>query len=351
MNNKILVALIALLIVVVLTKKFNPDPVQPVDPVNPDPTPDPTPDPVKPVNPDDLVIVIVEPEPMPIPFDPEPVPVNPEPITPDPVIPTPIPVPVDPEPIVEPGDKVQWQVFEPLKNLSNPKWGDVLTDIENHLHPRYGTQYRFADKSTWTHETLHGVNNYLYNDKRPNSRSMGFYVGNNKCAFVNQPTIRIADIAKKIPTSLRKGRYNLYLINQQRDWNDDPLYLFDEWLCYISGAECSAELLEKKLDSLAKTDSLWGVLEFSVYATYVYMVAKEKDVNYDFTQLHEFVAYNLKRSFELYEKGKVFNELNWDDDAYLSEIRSGAACEELRVFLRKTYGDVWVNKLFTHNPK
>lgn len=261
--------------------------------------------------------------------------------------PTPLPPQPPPQPQEQkPGDKVIWTDFKPIKNLSDPNWGIYLTDIENHLHPSLGNQYRDSDKVTWSHETTHGIHSWLNNNLQKQRDSYYFYVGYNKAAGIKQPKFKIADVAKIIPKSLQKSRYNLYLIRQQQGWNNEPLYLWDEWIAYCNGIECGIELTKKGNYKPNKNDSCFAVLEFSVYATYVAMTQKSKDPNYDNKQLLEFLAWNLDRSMKLYQEGKKLNAYNWDDDQYLKHVQTHEDAKEFRQFLVNTYGKKWTKEVF-----
>ncbi len=270
---------------------------------------------------------------------------QPTPITPPgPVRPVNPPTPQKPRP----GSQVQWFDFQPLKNLSDPTWGTVLTDIENHLPPSMGTQYRFSDKNTWAHETTHGIHSHLNNTQNPPG-DRGYYClypGGNKAVKIKQPNIKIADVANLVPNSLRKSRYQLYLVQQRRDWNNEPIYLWDEWVAYCNGADCGIELINKGMYKPGKNDSGWSVLEFSVYATYVAIAQKKLDPSYDNKQLLEFLAWNLERSMRLYTEGQKLPDYNWDNDQYLQYLRTSADAAEFRNFLIDTYGADWANQVF-----
>lgn len=246
----------------------------------------------------------------------------------------------------KPGSNVEWFEYKPVKNLSHPTWGTYLTDIENHLPEYLGTQYRFADKNTWAHETTHGIHSHLNNNFSENRKYYCFYPGNSKAVKVKQPKFTIDDVSKKLPLTLRKDRYRLYFISQQKDWNTEPLYIWDEWVAYCNGLECGIELINKKLYKPFKNDSNFGVLEFSVYATYVAITQKDKDPLYDNKQFLEFLAWNLERSMKLYKEGQKLDEYNWENDKYLNYLCTSAEAKGFRDFLINTYKSEWTDKVF-----
>lgn len=253
--------------------------------------------------------------------------------------------PVQPQKEVRPGSKVDWIDYQPVKKLSDPSWGDYLTDIENHLPESMGKQYRDANKNTWAHETTHGINSHLTNTIGGGIYHYCLYVGHNKAVKIKNPGFKISHVANMVPNSLRKHRYTLYLVQQQKGWNDRPIYLWDEWVAYCNGSECGIELLNKKLWKCSKTDAGWAVLEFSVYATYTLMAQQKHDPSYDNKQMVEFLAWNMERTMKLYKEGQKLPEYNWDDDAYLKHLRTSADAAEYRKFLSDTYGKSWAKEI------
>lgn len=296
-----------------------PKPPAPLPPVpNPIPTPNPLPPTPKPVpTPNEIVIV----EPFPYPWNP-PTPV-PEPLPPIPV-PTPIPEPLPPIPVPVPtpvpmpvpGDNVKWMNFPLQRNDSNNSWKPFLTDVHNHLPKECGNQYYGGNLITHCHETTHGINNYISNNFKPdvnlsNTRGYGFYVGNNQAVILSQPKLTISQIAPLIPSNLRGSRYQLYLINQQRDWNNDSFYLFDELVAYTNGAVTGLEVA----DSFSATnDYMIGPIEFAVYVLFLTIAIKKYDPNYltTNTQFKEFLAHELKRALKTYKTGIVIPVYQWD---------------------------------------
>ena len=247
-----------------------------------------------------------------------------------------------------PGSLVEWVEFKPLNSLNDAAWGEVLTDIKNHLPESEIRQYQFPDKNTDAHESTHGIHSYLCNNKNPvGDRSYYWlYPGQNKAVKIKEPNFTIADIAKIVPDSLKKSRFQLYLVQQRRYWDKEPIYLWDEWVAYCNGAECGIELMNKKSYKPGKNDSSWGVLEFNVYATYVAIAQKKHDPNYDNKQLLEFLAWNLERGMNIYKAGQKLDDYNWDDDKYLQQLKTSAEASEFRKFLIDTYGAGWTNQVF-----
>ena len=112
--------------------------------------------------------------------------------------------------------------------------GPVLEDVESLLPP--GHQFRDSDPITWTHEGTHGVNARIRREKG-SPGIVGIYIGGLRCCLLEVPPIKLSDVAKAVPRELRGDIYTLYLVQQQRWWENDPLYVLDEWSAYLQGAD------------------------------------------------------------------------------------------------------------------
>jgi hypothetical protein len=137
-----------------------------------------------------------------------------------------------------------------------------------------------------------------------NRRTNGFYVLNNQAVLVTEPNIRKSQIGPYVPNSLRGSRYTLYITGQAA-WDDTPLYVWDEWNAYVNGGAAGVDLVEHQLWKSGWRDGVAGIIEFVVYALATGQAVKEKDPEYfkNRTQFTEFLAWNLKRSMEVYLTG------------------------------------------------
>jgi hypothetical protein len=97
--------------------------------------------------------------------------------------------------------------------------------------------YRSNDLITYVHETTHGLCSRLRNEYSSNydQKINIIYLKNNKCLVLEQPNFTISELVKHIPKEIRKDLFDLYLIEQQRYWNNEPLYILEECHCYLFG--------------------------------------------------------------------------------------------------------------------
>jgi hypothetical protein len=246
-----------------------------------------------------------------------------------------------------PGNRVTWARFPAQNQESNSQWGNFLTDIARHLPSQYGKKYYSDDRITHAHETTHGINSHLSNypeEIAPGSRGhgpvYGFYVGQDQAVILTGPRIKLSQVAAVIPSSLRGSRYQLYCIDQQKYFEDHPLYLFDEWVAYTNGATAGVELAEKKQLDMPRNDALVGPLEFSIYALGLTAAIAKHDPDYlrENSQYKEFLAHELRRATGIYQQGMKLDQFRWEQKLEHNLLQQDDS-RELREIVGKVYGD------------
>jgi len=187
--------------------------------------------------------------------------------------------------------------------------GPVVTDVESHLNS--GHPYRDADRITWVHEGTHGVNSYLRN----RHGCPAFYCLNNLAVLMPEPATTLAQVAGRVPVSLRGEVYNLYLVQMQSYWNDQPSYVFDEWIAYTNGAEA-----RQRLGIADRGETLRYASEFIAYAACVAWASGSTD-----PQMKAFFKWQTARVI------KLGGRIQMDDAG-------------LRVFIRNYCGPRWTKE-------
>ena len=194
-----------------------------------------------------------------------------------------------------------------IQNNVDSSLGSVLGDIESRMPA--GHQYRFPDDLvTWAHEATHGLNSNIRNkDIKPGTTPNAFYLLDGKALLLEEPRgLLISQIANRIPTHLRGKIYKLYMIDQQRWWNDRPLYTYDEWVSYANGAATRTDL-----GIVNRSETVTYMWEMAVYASYATFMAKS-----DF--LNQVLKYLLDRTSVLYYSSTGTPAA----DEYVSKIKS-----------------------------
>ena len=200
--------------------------------------------------------------------------------------------------------------------------------------------------------------------------------------------------AHMVPQDLRGPSYQLYLVQQRRDWNNEPLYLMDEWTAYTNGTECGRELNAQGWDF-----ELLQAHNFNVYCLYLAKAIQERCPDYDDKQFKAYLMWNMARVFRLTE-GSITSrparmalvepeymtaldlhfgkkkhtcehpEANfghwWDDknkrlvnltqmgvdnpimraDAYVERVKTRESARELREFMKKYLGEAFCRKTY-----
>ncbi len=250
--------------------------------------------------------------------------------------------------VIEPGDQLSWKVYKTQKKKTDADWGPVLTDIEQHLPASYGKKYYNDDWSTHGHETTHGINSELRNNHAKNKgKENGFYLLNDKAAFVVDPKVTMKQVAPLIPTSLQGTRYNLYMIQQANSaWNNVPTYIFDEWVAYTNGAEVGIDRHKNKLKAPQwRSDTMIGQLEFTYYALAFCLAVEKHDPAYlkgkDGKQFKEFVAHEIRRAMKCYREGIKIDHYKWDTNLQ-KNFKTKADAKDLRDLAERWYGKAFV---------
>lgn len=229
-----------------------------------------------------------------------------------------------------PPGKLHFHRLELHKRLETGN--SLYADIVNHHRDAFKD---FGDRSTTAHETTHGLNAFLRTrymlalERRVNA----FYLGADRFVVLDEPGIRKSVVADFVPASLRGDRFELYVQNQ-KEWDDTPLYIFDEWVAYVNGSEVALEEAAKK--PAARSNEVFACVEFAVYATALAMAVEKHDARH-FTrdeQFRAFLTWHLKRSLATYRRGAARPEFAWKPEYYRT-LRSGDDGKAMREFWRQ----------------
>lgn len=214
--------------------------------------------------------------------------------------------------------------FQIYPKLHQVEPGDSpYADARNHCL-RYDYYSVRGQRVTSVHECTHGINSQLRNrplrEKErvpyhpdvticqlplPALTSMmpaGFYLLQDRAIMLKQPGGTINEAARIVPTSARYSRYNLYMVKQAASWNNEPLYIFDEWVAYRNGAQCLIWDAQHGGTHDGNSDFIFAPLEFCTYGIAVLMMAKDSLT----AGLTEFARWLVVESFNAYLIGKQY---------------------------------------------
>lgn len=93
------------------------------------------------------------------------------------------------------------------------------------------------DPGNWAHELTHYVNSMFRRaaTKQYSRKSNGCYISGGYALTLPEPSLTLADIARLVPQELRTTTYQIYLKDQQKWWNREPLYVLDEATAAYNG--------------------------------------------------------------------------------------------------------------------
>lgn len=72
-------------------------------------------------------------------------------------------------------------------------------------------------------------------------RVNALYCLQDRAVILDEPSLTLKKVADSIPAEDRGRLYRMYLVDAQRWWNNQPLYILDEWVCYYIDARVSFE--------------------------------------------------------------------------------------------------------------
>jgi hypothetical protein len=220
--------------------------------------------------------------------------------------------------------------------------GTIYADVISHSKKPFGDE---SGRSTNVHETTHGINSQITNEHPSNVKINGFYCLQGRGVIVDEPKLKKSYLIKFLPQNLRSYRYNLYIAGQ-KEWEDVPTYICDEWIAYINGGKCCVDDINRGLHKAKWTDGVSGCLDFSIYTVALCMAIKEHDPDYwkNNIQFRSFVTWQLQEALNTYLAGHQMPMLKWDkQDALLKELLTSSAAEPMRKFIRNELNGIWLN--------
>jgi hypothetical protein len=219
----------------------------------------------------------------------------------------------------------------PVRQHRRPEDESAYADIISHCrNPSLGDG-RYTD----AHETGHMISADVRMENP--GRNNGFYLLGGVAAVVQQPSVTIRDISKYVPPTLRGSRYDLYLVQQQRYWNDEPLYILEEWHCYTLGAMAAVDDV-KNNRRLPRTDAVSGTLEFRVYGAALAMAVRELCPDYwdNNRQFRNFLKWEIDESQKAFAVGKIVPEFrSISQDRFLAKYDGSEDGKRIAAFLEE----------------
>ena len=158
----------------------------------------------------------------------------------------------------------------PAVRAAPPGYIPVLRDAFSRLPDaeRFRCPIEPGDFITWTHEAWHGVTAAV---SPPGG--YGIYCGDGKAViFRSHPKVTIGEVAATIPKAERGPIFPLYLVEQRRYWDKQPLYLVDEFNSYVVGS-----IARRQLGWTRRQETERHAMEMGRYCRAMLALAKKND--------------------------------------------------------------------------
>ena len=268
------------------------------------------------------------------------------------------PMPPKPEPMVEITPK--WVEYPPVRQVTNRE--GKLNDLESHL-PK-GHPYGDNDRVTNAHEDTHGINSYIRMKYANQGKINAFYCFDNKAVVLPEPNTTLSEIAKVVPRSMRGLMYKNYVINMQSKkvammkpdpklgvcktlcskmlrgggWNNEPLYLIDEFSAYTNGSETGIDLAANgKWKWGRRAETVQFMMEFNNLSLCLVYKVDSKDADFK-----SFMQWQITRAVKLCEESKKYPDFtSGSNDEPLKTLQTASDAAELRSYIKKYFGEKW----------
>jgi len=210
----------------------------------------------------------------------------------------------------------------------------VVRDIESRLD----NPEKYNDLITYVHEGTHSINSAYRN--KYGGRNNALYELNGKLAVALEPSITLRLVAESVPGVLRGSKYYLYMQQQQKYWNDRPLYIFDEWVAYLNGLEVAVTGSAPNNRDISK--DIEATAEFFVYAAVLCEQSYTKYMNgRELRQVQAIMFWHTRRMLMLLHKCRKRGYDCSKADKILLTFRKSLFCIQLRIFTSAFLGKQW----------
>jgi len=257
-------------------------------------------------------------------------------------------IPVIVVPDVVPEIKINFLEIPQYRQIKeNSIYADVLSRSKE---KPYGDQY---GRDNNVHETLHGIHAELRNQYFLDFKTRLFFLYYDKGLAIplKIPNSKMQNIIPYIPLNLRGKRYNLYFNKQIEHWNHQPLYVLDEWVCYILGGETAVQDFNNNIKYKEKSDSVSGCLEFSIYAVALYNSLQNNNPEYFIEQPNFKLIINkylIKAEKAFLDGRNIFPSHNQEE--LLNNLMNSDSAVEIRQTLVQDFGGVFLVPVLELNP-
>ena len=204
-----------------------------------------------------------------------------------------------------------FHTYPEQRSVKDQGFGPVINDLETHARKGHPMRNE-SDPGNWVHELTHQVNSDIRCATKANDNA--FYVMDGNYFILVEPKVTLRQVATLVPKSERGMFYKTYLVEQQRWWNNEPLYVLDEATAF------SNSILYHAMSGTKDATRVQAVQEFKVYVQALVKAVKKHDPKYtQLAELEEFVVWCDKRAstlLGLYNGDRVITPVKPDKIPY-----------------------------------
>lgn len=183
-----------------------------------------------------------------------------------------------------------WLIYRPAGFRDG---GGILADVISRCTPQQRQIAYESDRVTFCHEATHQLHSRIRQQFGGTGSVNAVYCGGGRCLVFREPRIRLSHVRQYV-TRYRNSTYQLYLVSQASSWENEPLYVLDEWVSYANGTQAAREL---RIDAHGSDTFM---LYFSHYADALIQAVEVHDPHYaQLDELRAFVAWHKQRCEEL----------------------------------------------------
>jgi hypothetical protein len=182
------------------------------------------------------------------------------------------------------GGSTDWLSMVKTVDVANVGWNGndygsaTYRDIMSHNQRKLENE----GPTTNAHETLHFLNNTVYNSSRERDNTL--YLGNGKAILVMEPNTKPAVVRDYVPAPLKQvSRYQLYMVKMINDyWSNEMLYIFDEWSGYRADSLVALEIIKAGKQSILGNEACItdAASEFLIFGASAVVALSEKEPAY-----------------------------------------------------------------------
>jgi hypothetical protein len=192
---------------------------------------------------------------------------------------------------------IGWGKMIPIRQVGNMPC-KALNDLESQIQA--GHAYRDPNLVTWAHEVTHGINSRARMSLGANYNA--FYCLNTSVAIFRTPRFRKSQIAQFIPAEVQQTKTFKLYVTGQRAWDDDPTYIFDEWVAHINAVIAYKELRKSGQVNMPESEGqheATNAILLTIFSNAVLQATLAYDPQFvDLDVMADFVGYNIQRTVD-----------------------------------------------------